>query len=82
MRHVRTCGCQVGRNCFSSASRTHVRQYPEGQIPGTCTGERTRARACAISTPLVYSPVGIATRTSAGRDSLGDLLWCLKAYLN
>jgi len=30
---------------ISPTSRTHVRQYAEGQIPGTCTGERTRACA-------------------------------------
>ena len=35
---------------ISPTSRTHVRQYAEGQIPGTCTRERTHARACAIST--------------------------------
>jgi len=37
---------------ISPTSRTHVRQYPEGQIPGTCTGERTRARAAVFRNPL------------------------------
>jgi hypothetical protein len=61
---------RVGNPQFSSfcpAAGPHVRQHPEGQISGTCTEERTRARVCGVPLDCVAASVLEAQAPASAR---------------